>query len=65
MIFPELISLKKFDKEVLSGQFDNIEWIEESGISEKELFLKYEDIMENQKNLPRAILKAETLKLIL
>lgn len=49
-------------KKKLEGQFENIEWIEASGISEKELLHESEDLMHSE--LSRIMIKAKTFKLI-
>ncbi len=58
--------MKLFDKEnnKLCRQFDNIEWIEDSGISENELNVLYKQLMESSDNKSKAIIKAKTFQLI-
>ena len=58
--------MKKFDKNNtgLCNQFENICWIEESGISESELKVAIDKLTENKKGLSKAIIKAKTFELI-
>ncbi len=58
--------MKIFDKENkrLCTQFENIAWIPESGISEKELNACYDELMKNEAGLSRAMIKAKTFELI-
>lgn len=58
--------MKKFDKNNtgLCNQFENICWIEESGISESELKIAVDKLTENKKGLSKAIIKAKTFELI-
>ena len=57
--------MKRFDKNNISliNQFDNIKWIENSGVCEEELNVLYNSLMKG--NYPKAILKAKTFELIL
>jgi len=57
--------MKKFDRnnKALINQFNNIRWIENSGICEEELRNLCSELM--QKNLPKSILKAKTFEMIL
>lgn len=59
--------MKKFDKnnQLLINQFKDIKWIEESGISPEELTTLSNEITENKDNLPKCIVKAKTIALIL
>ncbi len=59
--------MKTFDKqnEKLVRQFDNICYIEDSGVSEETLTKMYEELMENKEGLSKAILKAKTFEMIL
>lgn len=59
--------MKTFDKTnfQLRNQFDNIQWIEETGISPEELNELYNKIMKNEESLPKCILKAMTFEMIL
>lgn len=56
----------KFDKEnvELCNQFENIEWIEESGVSEAEITGMLENLMKNDEGLSKAMIKARTFELI-
>ena len=58
--------MKKFDKNNtgLCNQFENICWIDESGISEAELKAAVNKLTENQEGLSKAIMKAKTFELI-
>lgn len=58
--------MKKFDKNIerLCSQFENICWIENSGISEAELKAEANKLTENKEGLPKAITKAKTFELI-
>ena len=57
--------MKLFDKNDtrLTKQFDNINWISDSGVGEEELEALHNDLM--KQNLPHAILKAKAFELIL
>lgn len=59
--------MRQFDKsnKRLCSQFENIEWITESGVSPEELKLKLEAIMQNKEGLPKNIMKAKTFDVIL
>lgn len=59
--------MKQFDKsnKRLCSQFENIEWITDSGVSPEELKLKLEAIMQNEEGLPKNIMKAKTFDVIL
>ena len=59
--------MKKFDKknEKLKNQFKNIEWIENSGLSNEKLTELYNELNLNKSNLSKAILKAQTFKTLL
>lgn len=59
--------MKKFDSENkrLLTQFENIEWIEESGVSPEELTAMYDEFIKNSTGLSRAIIKAKTFEMIL
>lgn len=59
--------MKKFDSknQKLLTQFDNIEWIEESGVSPEELTDMYNDLVKNSQDLSRAVIKAKTFEMIL
>ena len=59
--------MKKFNKNnlLLTNQFKNIKWIDDSGISPEELAMLSEEITENKNNLPKCIVKAKTISLIL
>ncbi len=50
------------DREVLENEFNNIRWIEETGISETELLKEYNIIMNS--NMPKAIKKASLFEMI-
>ncbi len=58
--------MKKFDKSNarLCGQFDNICWLEDSGISEAELRLAAKGLTENGNGFSKALIKAKTFALI-
>ena len=58
--------MKKFDKynAELTSQFDNIKWIEESGVSETELKELVDALTENSDGLSKAMIKANTYKII-
>ena len=49
---------------MLCSQFDNIQWIEESGLSESELKLMVDTLMKNNGGLSKAMIKAKTFELI-
>ena len=57
--------MKNFNKNNISliNQFDNINWIENSGISEDELNILFNNLM--KESYPKAILKAKTFEMIL
>ena len=59
--------MKTFNKEntILTHQFSNIQWLEESGISEEELKNGCNRIIENPDNLPVNIVKAKIFEFIL
>ncbi len=59
--------MKKFDKnnKKLCNQFENIQWLNETGISEEELNLGCNKLMENTDNLPICIVKAKLFEFIL
>ena len=59
--------MKNFDKnnKRLCCQFDNIEWIEESGVSPEKLNSLYDEIMKNDEALPKNLIKANTFAMIL
>ena len=59
--------MEKFDSknQKLLTQFDNIEWIEESGVSPEELTDMYNDLVKNSQDLSRAVIKAKTFEMIL
>ncbi len=58
--------MKSFDKNnvQLCNQFENINWVENSGISDSELTCEYNKLMENSLNRSHAIIKAKTFELI-
>lgn len=58
--------MKKFNKNnaELCNQFDNICWIEESGIGEAELKAAVDKLTENKEGLSKAVVKAKTFELI-
>lgn len=58
--------MKKFDKDNarLTKQFDEIDWICDSGLDKKDLIKEYESIMENNVGLSKTMMKANTYKLI-
>lgn len=53
-----------FNNKRLRNQFENIEWIDESGVSEKELNELFYDLMKQDKKDNRALIKAKTFALI-
>ena len=59
--------VKQFDKnnKRLCNQYNNIEWIEDSGVSPEELQILYETFMTNNIDLPKNIIKAKTFEMIL
>ncbi len=61
------VNVKVFDKnnQRLRRQFENIHWIEGSGVSSEALESLYQEIMENKGGLPRNILKAKTFEMLL
>ena len=58
--------MKQFDKNnsILCSQFDNIQWIEQSGVSECELKEMVDNLTENNEGLSKAMIKAKTFELI-
>ncbi len=58
--------MKHFDKNdiELRSQFDNILWIEESGLCESELKAAVDKFTQNREGLPRATIKAKTFEFI-
>ena len=58
--------MKKFDNRntQLLNQFENIEWIENSGLDLEDLLLKYNQLMEQEGILSKAMLKAKTFELL-
>ncbi len=58
--------MKKFDKNNarLCNQFENICWIEESGVCESELKAAVDKFTENQEGMSKAIAKAKTFEYI-
>ncbi len=59
--------MKQFDKSnnSLLNQFQNIEWIEASGVSPDALNELYADLMRSTADLPKCIIKAKTFEMIL
>ena len=59
--------MKKFDKNSssLRNQFDDVSWIEESGLNDSQLREEVLKLTENMQNLSRAVVKARTFELIL
>ena len=59
--------MKQFDKnnEKLCRQFENIEWIADSGVSPEELNAQHARIMQNEEGLPKSLIKAKTFDMIL
>ncbi len=58
--------MKKFDKNNtgLCNQFENICWIEQSGVSEAELKAEVNKFTENKEGLSKSIMKAKTFEFI-
>ena len=58
--------MKTFDanNQSLRNQFQNVNWIKESGLDENELGVLYEDFMKNGSGENRALLKAKLFSLI-
>lgn len=58
--------MKKFDKnnKVLCNQYDNIEWIEESGLSEDEVKAKIDSFTENKEGLTAVMAKTKTYEFL-
>lgn len=58
------LEMKKFDKNNnrLCNQFDYINWIEESGVCEKELKAIIDSLTENKDGLSKAMIKAKSFK---
>ncbi len=61
------VAMKVFDKtnDRLCNQFQNINWIAQSGVSPEELDQLYQKLTEENGHLPRNILKAKTFATIL
>ena len=59
--------MKQFDKnnKKLRSQFENIEWITDSGISPDALKNRFDEIMQNIEGLPKNLIKANTFRMIL
>ncbi len=53
-----------FDNKNLRNQFDSIEWIENSGLGEEELFSEFNALMKRDGKESRAVLKAKLFALI-
>jgi hypothetical protein len=53
-----------FDNKNLQNQFDSIEWIENSGLGEEELFSEFNALMKRDGKESRAVLKAKLFALI-
>ena len=58
--------MKVFDKarKHLCTQFDNVDWMAESGLDSDELKRQYSRLMEDNKNCSHALIKAKTFELI-
>ena len=58
--------MKTFDKndKKLRAQFDEIAWIEESGLNEEQLCCAYEEIAKQNADKSHAILKAKLFALL-
>lgn len=58
--------MKKFDNRntQLLNQFENIEWIENSGLNLEDLLSKYNQLMEQDGTLSKAVIKAKTFELL-
>lgn len=58
--------MRRFDRnnEQLGSQFQNIEWLPESGVDEEELRHLYRELMENRAGYSKAVLKAKTFEMI-
>ena len=56
----------KFDNRnnQLSNQFEEINWIETSGVSEEELFSAINNLTDNKDGLSKAMIKAKSLEYI-
>ena len=59
--------MKQFDKrsKTLTEQFENINWIENSGVSPEELKEMYSHIMSECENQPKNIIKAKVFDMVL
>ncbi len=57
--------MKKFDKnnKILTNQFDNIKWIEKTGVSPEEIKMSADMLL--KENYPKPILKAKMFELVL
>ena len=58
--------MKKFDarNHQLMHQFENVEWLIESGMSEDQLQVLFDQLMENKDHASRAMIKANTYKML-
>jgi hypothetical protein len=53
-----------FDNKNLQNQFNSIEWIENSGLGEEDLFSEFNALMKRDGKESRAVLKAKLFALI-